>query len=262
MNNKSKTSLQDEYDESFYNDQIQGSLRSANYYVSYLKKFWLPSAVVDMGCGRGAWLAAFASAGSKQVVGYDGPWNKKELMIDQSIEFNSAILHELIIDPSAEKFDLAMSLEVAEHLDAKYAEGFVNNLTKLSDTVLFGAAFTEQGGTHHINEKPHTYWYEMFSERGFQVFDLFRPEFWGNNEIEFWYVQNTFLYVREGTAVDVLLRNAGFAPIKNPQFLNCVHPVLYNNKIQEIYRLSNSLQREKRPKQALKNLMHSITPRD
>jgi hypothetical protein len=54
-----------------------------------------------------------------------------------------------------ERFDLAASLEVAEHLSSARADGFVEHLTRLSDRVLFSAEVPGQGGYGHRNEQPH-----------------------------------------------------------------------------------------------------------
>jgi hypothetical protein len=48
-------------------------------------------------------------------------------------------------------------------------------------------SYTKQGGINHINEQPHTYWAQLFAEHGFVPFDLFRPVFWGNENVCFWY---------------------------------------------------------------------------
>jgi hypothetical protein len=55
--------------------------------------------------------------------------------------------------PLRERFDLAMSLEVAEHLTPGRAESFIQELCGVSDCVLFGAAIPGQGGTNHIHER-------------------------------------------------------------------------------------------------------------
>ena len=89
--------------------------------------------------------------------------------------------------PMGEKFDLAMSLEVAEHLKPATAPQFVNSLATASDAVLFSAAYSNQGGTNHFNEQPQTYWARLFAEDNFAPFDLFRPAFWGNDHVCFWY---------------------------------------------------------------------------
>lgn len=213
------------YDQAFYDSQKTGSLLSAEQYLGYLWGFHAPRSVVDLGCGAGTWLKAAADLGAKTVVGYDGVWNSQQNMVDARIRFNPVDLNQTI--RSTEKFDLAMSLEVAEHLEPAVSENFVDSLAALSDVVLFGAAYLGQGGTHHINERLHSDWGAMFRQRGYAIFDLFRPLFWGKAGIDTCYVQNTFLYVNKAHPLYRELLGKGFHELENLAFMNCVHPALY-----------------------------------
>lgn len=165
------------YGDDFYNAQIEGSYKSAQRYGERLASVYRPRSVVDAGCGRGAWLKAFKDGGAEKVVGLDGPWNSAGNMVDPSIEFRPVELNQPIAVEGGERFDLAMSVEVAEHLQEASARGFVASLTRLSDVVLFGYAFSCQGGTNHLNEQPHTYWAKLFEAHDYAPYDFFRPAF-------------------------------------------------------------------------------------
>lgn len=223
---QTKIDLSQTYGLRFYESQMDGSLRSAKVYAAILSKIFMPRSAVDVGCGRGTWLKAFGEAGATRLTGYDGPWNTQENMVDQAIEFTGMDLNSPA-RVSAERFDLAMSLEVAEHLHPSTAEAFIGFLTDLSDAVLFGAAYPGQGGANHINEQKPSYWANLFGELGYLPFDLFRPVVWGSPEVEFWYQQNTFLYVRTGSKVAKLLAETGQKPLSNFLFMDCVHPALF-----------------------------------
>jgi SAM-dependent methyltransferase len=227
----SEPRLSELYDESFYENQVAQSVRSARIYLKFLWRFFQPASVLDVGCGRGAWLKACHELGSKRLLGLDGDWNKKSLMIDSVIDFQSIDLNKPFSVP--EKVELAMSLEVAEHLEPSAAPQFVKSLAKSSDMVLFSAAYTKQGGTNHINEQPHSYWAQLFAGHGFVPFDLFRPVFWGNEEVCFWYRQNVFLYIRRDTDPWSRIATHGFKEMADISFMNCVHPELYNRKTAE-----------------------------
>ena len=120
-------------------------------------------------------------------------------MLAPEISFTPVDLNNLP-NPGCQ-YDLAICLEVAEHLRPESADHFVQSLCKYSEVILFSAAYTNQGGTDHFNEQPHTYWAGKFAANNFVAFDLFRPIFWGNSEIEWWYRQNAFLYVKKNSEV-------------------------------------------------------------
>jgi len=233
LKTKPQAALSDYYRDDFYTSQIEGSLRSAKKYINFLSAIYKPNSVVDVGCGRGTWLKAFKDSGTEKVVGFDGTWNNQQNMIDQSIIYYAVDLNEPIGITHKEKYDLALSLEVAEHLEESSARNFIGSLTDLSDVVMFGAAYTKQGGTNHINEQPHTYWANIFSSHGYVAYDLFRPTFWGDEDVNFWYQQNTFLYVNKDSVIRKLLSDAGYEPIKNIHFMDCIHPILYNSKLSQ-----------------------------
>jgi SAM-dependent methyltransferase len=238
MNGKEKPNadadLAKYYGDDFYKNQMDESLRSAMKYVELLFPLYKPNTVVDVGCGRGTWLKAFKDRGASVVVGYDGVWNAQANMIDPSIMFYGVDLNDPITVSDSGRFDLAMSVEVAEHLAPSSAKNFIQSLTNLSNVVLFGAAYTKQGGTNHINEQPHTYWAKIFAEFDYVPYDLFRPVLWGDDEVEYWYQQNTFLYVKNNSPFTQVLQSSGHYPIRNIRFLDCVHPALYESKAREL----------------------------
>ena len=69
------------------------------------------------------------------------------------------------------RFDLVLSLEVAEHLPEECAATFVESLIGLGSVILFSAAIPFQGGTHHVNEQWSNYWVKNFQEREYVVID-------------------------------------------------------------------------------------------
>jgi hypothetical protein len=133
----------------------------------------------------------------------------------QSVDLNNVVdLHT--------RFDLAICLEVAEHLLPESAANIVKTIVNHSDVILFSAAVPGQGGQYHINEQWPQYWQELFRQSGYEMVDFFRPLIWENNDIEYWYRQNLFLVVRNGHH----LENAGSRNI-----LPLVHPRLFEKMI-------------------------------
>lgn len=224
------------YGQEFYASQILGSLQSAQVYLYHLFSIWgVPESVADLGCGRGAWLATCRDLGVRWTVGFDGSWNSQGDMLDQGIEFHPTDLEKAL--PLADRFDLVISLEVAEHLQPESSDIFVESLSRLSDAVLFGAAFIGQPGANHINTRLHSFWAEKFFERGYVVFDLFRPVFWDDERVEPCYRQNTFLYVKPDHSLYRALVHGGYEYRRDTQFMDCVHPAVYLGLLNEFLKL-------------------------
>jgi len=180
---------------------------------------------VDIGCGVGAWLAVLKDKGIKTIQGVDGPWVQRDLLVIPPENFLEVDLQRGIA--ISRRFDLAISLEVAEHLPPACAERFVEDLIRLSDVVLFSAAIPYQGGRNHFNEQWPDYWARLFSDRGYTTVDAVRSRIWNDNGIPYWYRQNVLLYVGSERAANLThscLHNPGGMP------LALIHPQLYLSK--------------------------------
>jgi SAM-dependent methyltransferase len=129
------------------------------------------------------------------VIGVDGAYVERSSLLIDEAQFRSFDLAQPF--DLGDTFDLVVSLEVAEHLAAQHAAGFVDNLVRHGRKVLFSAATPGQGGEFHVNEQPLQYWREHFAARGFQCFDPLRSRLSTENRVEPWYRYNSLLYVRE-----------------------------------------------------------------
>lgn len=94
------------------------------------------------------------------------------------------------------EFDLVVCLEVAEHLLKNNASSFIDYISSFAPIIFFSAAVPGQGGANHINEQWPEYWSKLFFDRGFQCLDIIRPLIWNNSQVEPWYSQNSFLYIK------------------------------------------------------------------
>lgn len=180
------------YDEKFYLNQIPGSERSAHLILSFLFKYFKPNSIIDVGCGAGTWLKAARNLGVNQVLGIDGDYAYSSLVIND-IFFEACDLNAPIVKDK--KFEMLFSLEVAEHLNVGRAEGFIADLCKISDVILFSAALPNQGGTDHRNENWPEYWAKYFYNNGYYPLDFIRDVFWNNDDVEWWYRQNILIFV-------------------------------------------------------------------
>ncbi len=197
------------YGDEFYHTIRDGSLRSASIVVPFVTSLTKPASVVDVGCGTGAWLSCFRHCGIDDIFGLEFSEVSPHLAhLDAS--------HIRIIDASQpfdlpRTFDLAVSLEVAEHLPAESAPGFVESLVRLAPVMLFSAAVPGQGGVNHLNEQWPSYWARLFARHGYVAADCLRDRIWTDRRIEWWYRQNLLLFVREDLAAPYLEQQSSAA---------------------------------------------------
>jgi len=160
-----------------------------------------PASVIDVGCGTGAWLARWQAHGVRDVLGLDGDYVDLDALHIDRVFFQAADLEQ---PPTIGRtFDLAMSVEVAEHLSPDAADGFVHFLTGLAPVVLFSAAPPGQGGVDHINEQWPAYWARSFAAHGYRAFDIVRPRVWLEPDVAFFYAQNLLLFAADDRFAEV-----------------------------------------------------------
>jgi SAM-dependent methyltransferase len=176
-----------------------------------------PSSILDVGCGTGTWLKVFQEYGVHDYLGVDGSHLDRSLL---KIPANRFLEKDLRQPFSLDrKFDLVISLEVAEHLDDRYADTHVQVLVEHGNTILFSAAIPNQGGQNHVNEQWPEYWQEKFGKHGFYFRDVIRPQIWNNTQVDWWYRQNIFLVTKGGSE------------LQSTNVLPLVHPELFTRHI-------------------------------
>jgi len=214
------------YDKDFYEIHAAATSRSAAIVLGQVYKLFSPKSVIDIGCGQGEWLSAAESLGATILKGLDGDWVIRKNLLSKSIDFVPVNLADSLPKLN-ERYDLCISLEVAEHLPEERAESFVDLLCQASDTILFGAAIKYQGGRNHINEQWQSYWIKLFNSRGYECIDCIRGAIWNNMSVEWWYKQNTFLFIGPN---NMYLRAEELRASERPIF-DVAHPINYENKI-------------------------------
>jgi SAM-dependent methyltransferase len=185
--------MENPYAQQFFAEQRAGSIASAREVVPIVLELFSPRSVVDVGCGTGTWLSVFAEYEISEFVGIDGGYvDESQLLIPADHFLAKDLTESLALD---RRFDLAVSLEVAEHLPPESSEVFVESLTRLASVVVFSAALPGQKGTNHLNEQWPSYWISRFEAHDFVAIDAIRPRLLGNERIEWWYRQNTLVFV-------------------------------------------------------------------
>lgn len=178
--------------------------------------------VLDVGCGTGSWLAAFARHGVAEVVGLD----QQAVPLDQRRVPGSVSMADLRQPfDLGRRFDLVMSTEVAEHLPMSAADGFVDSLSRHGDLVLFSAAVPHQGGHDHVNEQWPSWWAARFAAAGYEAADVLRPRIWTNRAVAPFYRQNLLVFARN----DALRAVRAVPPVPLP--LDVVHPALWEERL-------------------------------
>ena len=176
--------------------------------------------VIDVGCGIGTFLKVAKAHGATHIKGVDGDWVNQDELVIPEIHFESMDLNSPTL--MNEQYDLAITLEVAEHLPRDSAAPFVHWLCNLAPVILFSAAIPGQGGVGHKNEAWQSYWVDIFENEGFEPLDIIRPEIWNDKDIYFWYRQNILVFSKIG-------KTKSKKNETNP--IDIVHPELYLSKL-------------------------------
>jgi SAM-dependent methyltransferase len=221
------------YGRDWFAARASATRSSAEAIMPYIIETVRPQSIVDVGCGPGSWLAAATERGVARVVGIDGDWVDRDGL---EIPIECFVPRDLVHDRISlgERFDLAVSLEVAEHLPAERASTFVHELVTLAPVVLFSAAVPFQGGTGHQNEQWPEYWAQIFAAHDYIGVDCVRPRYWNDERVRYFYAQNAVLYVARTKLNELpgLDEFSGTGESIRP----LVHPHLYLNALRRFPR--------------------------
>jgi SAM-dependent methyltransferase len=212
------------YDRNFFTSISGGSMRSARRLLPMVRDMLHPASVLDVGCGSGAWLAEFMRLGVGDAMGVDGDYVAADTLAIPTERF----VPRDITQPFdlGRRFDMALCLEVGEHIPNAASATLVRNVATHAPIVVFSAAVPGQGGQDHINEAPLGFWRDLFRREGYAAFDPFRRAMAGMRDVEPWYRNNVLLYVRDNHLSDLpatvqataLLAGAPIPDVSSPLF--------------------------------------------
>jgi len=168
----------------------------------------LPSSVLDLGGGTGGWCAAFKEQGVSEIYCIDHPTARESKLLVEQSEFEACDLDEEL--PTVRDVDLALCIEVMEHLPPERATRAIEYLAECSELIVFSAAVPRQGGTGHINERWPTYWETVFKDLGYDCFDCVRPAIIKKSNIPYWIRQNIRIFATPERASKLPLENNSF----------------------------------------------------
>lgn len=171
-----------------------------------------PASVLDVGCGTGALLEALRERGCT-VSGLEyadaalAYCRKRNLDVVKFDLENDVFAND-------RTFDVAVSMEVAEHLPESVADHYVDLLTRVTRTVVFTAAPPGQGGADHVNEQPPSYWIAKFAGRDFghnaALSQRWKSRWETAGVVQGWYHKNLMIFQRvtQSNATDARRPNA------------------------------------------------------
>src|SRR6185437_3722679 len=145
VSNEIENQMKIEYEHSQNTHELPGPLAAFSTIFAGSK----PQSLLDVGCGVGTWLKAAQESGVEDIVGVDGiDTPSTRFLVSTSFFRQQDLTRSWNL---GRRFDAAICLEVAEHLDEQYATILVDSLATHSDHIVFGAACPGQSGQHHVN---------------------------------------------------------------------------------------------------------------
>lgn len=94
-------------------------------------------------------------------------WDLREPLPPDGVEWVDGTTARVTRFP---RVDVLTCFEVAEHLEDRYADTFLDTLVSLSDHIVMSACPphpTKRPTKYHPNEQPREYWYEKLAARGY-----------------------------------------------------------------------------------------------
>lgn len=187
------------YDDQFWIDSTREATDAAPIMLPPVLDATGAKTVIDVGCGHGIWGQFAESYAGCHVLGVDGFVPPERRHIDNFEQ------RDLEYGVDCSDFDVAVCLEVAEHLHEVAAPVLVEGLCK-ARYVFWSAAIPGQGGINHYNEQWPSWWARLFARHGYIGSSDIGTRFWDDRRIVSFYRQNAIVWA---TPED--LAAAGFA---------------------------------------------------
>lgn len=125
----------------------------------WINRRFAPRSIIDLGCATGIYLAPFVSYRPLRLLGADYSQEAVNAARDRLPKvpvYQADLTKPAVL--GAERFDIGLCIEVAEHMPVGSEDALLDNVTTYCRTVIFSAAQPGQGGDGHINCRPREYW--------------------------------------------------------------------------------------------------------
>jgi trans-aconitate methyltransferase len=184
------------YSEDYFAKYVDGpAMRAAPFMARSMVELFHPQSVIDVGCGTGALLMAFRDHGCC-VRGFEYARAALRVCRERGLAVHKFDLERYRSTPT-ERYDLATSFEVAEHLPEKVADRFVALLCELAPVVACSAALPGQLGNDHVNCQPQSYWIAKFARRNYRLDEQASHSLsseWRSNNVIGYYWENLMVF--------------------------------------------------------------------
>jgi len=145
-----------------YSDQKVWSAhfgRLANRIVAELQ----PKSVLDIGCGFGYLVGALRERGI-DAQGFDISAYAIEHLTPPAV---GHCWQADLLTPPLQRYDLAVCIEVFEHLSAEKLPIALENLCNSADRLLFSSSPNDYSEVSHLSVQPPEFWVRMLAQQGF-----------------------------------------------------------------------------------------------
>lgn len=140
------------YDAAYYENHTKYYEKGIPFFESYIRDNFDFTSIADCGCGTGAFSAPFQP--DKKVFGFDYSVGSKAVSFLDKMNYHEADLTVAGSTVVAKGVDIAMSLEVYEHIKPAYEKNYLGNVFGLGAShVIISCAGKGQWGRHHYNCK-------------------------------------------------------------------------------------------------------------
>ena len=138
--------------------------RTDLFLAAAIAKMFKPKLVADIGCGFGFYCRMLKGYGW-EVHGYEGTQGVKDVGIyDDILTVDLTKVRYVEVD-----YDLAICLEVGEHIPKEYEQTVLDNICRYSrKNLVLSWAIPGQGGAGHHNERDNKYIIDEVVKRGFK----------------------------------------------------------------------------------------------
>ena len=188
--------MEEAYTKEYYKNINTDEAIQARVLAYAIEDLYHPKDMIDLGCGTGLYMSHFTCEYSGLDISPEA-YHEDVLMVDRDkvgfcdLRFES--------EEEIHKRDLALCLEVVEHIGCEYADTLVKNITRYSDLIIMTAAGIGQAGLNHVNCQPMKYWDEKFEALGFER--QYHDEFHIINQVHkyphtIWLIRNFMIFKR------------------------------------------------------------------